>query len=180
MHATWSCLALAHLRHIVVVDENNYAVGIVTRRDLAHAAGSRLGRWAWPWAGMCIHIGKGAWQWLHLLKRQSAIEPVAVSREYVGPPTWSLPLLLLLLLAAGSAPVGSRVQWSWMPCWSGTCRECEAVVLTKHSQPPGRHTFVPCRHAALLLVLSWSMKTTPTPARDGRIDRNSCRQLISG
>lgn len=33
-------------RHIVVVDESNYARGMITRRDLAHAAGSRLSRWA--------------------------------------------------------------------------------------------------------------------------------------
>ncbi len=81
-------------------------------------------------------IAKGAWQWLHLLERQSAIEPVAVSRKYVGLTLWSMPLLLLLLLAAGSAPVGSRVQWSWMPCWSGTCLGCEALLFTKHQPAP--------------------------------------------
>lgn len=34
----------AACRHISVVDERNYARGIITRRDLAHAAGSWLGR----------------------------------------------------------------------------------------------------------------------------------------
>lgn len=38
----------------MVVDESNYAVGIITRRDLAHAAGSRLGRWASNGGG---HLG---------------------------------------------------------------------------------------------------------------------------
>ena len=32
-------------RHIVVVDQDNHAHGIITRRDLAHATGSRLARW---------------------------------------------------------------------------------------------------------------------------------------
>lgn len=32
-------------RHVVVVDERNFVCGIITRRDLAHAAGSWLGRW---------------------------------------------------------------------------------------------------------------------------------------
>jgi hypothetical protein len=40
-------------RHIVVVDESNYARGMITRRDLAHAAGSRLSRWAVGGGGRC-------------------------------------------------------------------------------------------------------------------------------
>ncbi|PRW45494.1 family transporter: chloride ion channel [Chlorella sorokiniana] len=44
------------LRHIVVVDENNYAVGIVTRRDLAHAAGSRLGRERTSWQPSAMEL----------------------------------------------------------------------------------------------------------------------------
>lgn len=41
VHAMFVSLSL---RHIVVVDELNFAHGIITRRDLAHAAGSWLGR----------------------------------------------------------------------------------------------------------------------------------------
>lgn len=41
VHAMFVSLSL---RHISVVDERNYARGIITRRDLAHAAGSWLGR----------------------------------------------------------------------------------------------------------------------------------------
>lgn len=61
-------------RHIVVVDENNYAVGIVTRRDLAHAAGSRLGRWAAAGRTVAVQTCAGVW-------RAFAFECAGVGKE---------------------------------------------------------------------------------------------------
>lgn len=87
-------------RHIVVADERNHALGMITRRDLAHAAGSRLTRCAASGAG--ARLGMAVPLWVIFTK------PV-------------LPCCCPARPAAGREGPGGRgaAQSTWIRCWSG-------------------------------------------------------------